>query len=364
MAKVVDWFEALQDIDSFEDIEFDKDLITRLQQAASHTSSPKQIQFHNPSFKSCQTSEFGCDNVHRWPAISITGGYCKLQCEHCRSTILKPMLAATTPSTLWRLVNELVEKGAQGMLLTGGSNQRNEIDYRSFWPVVRRIKALYPEFEITCHTALINHENALRMSDAGVDVAMMDVIGAQDTIRRVYHLKRDVADFAASLKALCQTSMRVVPHVVLGLHFGKLLGEWHALEIIKEAAVDGVVLVAVMPHFASHRYQQNPLDSEVIARFILYARHVLPSVPLSLGCARPAGQLKTKIDAYALMAGVDRIAHPAEGLVQLAITLGHEVQISSACCSVAMRRQASMRGQQSNQMYSQKSLTVVAPVRV
>ena len=41
------------------------------------------------------------------------------------------------------------------------------------------------------------------MESAGVDTAMMDVIGAEETIRDVYHLDRPVEDFEATLAALC-----------------------------------------------------------------------------------------------------------------------------------------------------------------
>ena len=69
------------------------------------------------------------------------------------------------------------------------------------------------------------------MESAGVDTAMMDVIGAEETIREVYHLDRPVEDFEATLAALCATRMEVVPHIVIGLHYGRILGEARALDI-------------------------------------------------------------------------------------------------------------------------------------
>ena len=363
MTQATSWLDIIHGIEAFEDIPFNETLITELEVAATGRTAGNPIQFHTPSFKSCQTSELSGCNQRGWPAVSVTGGYCQLQCEHCRAKILEPMLQATTPEALWRLVNELVETGAQGMLLTGGSNHRNEIHYQSFWPVVRRIKARYPWFEITCHTALLDDGKAQRMADAGIDVAMLDIIGARDTIRRVYHLKREVADFAASLDALCRTSMRVVPHIVLGLHFGRLLGEWRALEIIKQHPVAAVVLVAVMPHFASQRFQQQTLDAGTIGRFVQHARQQLPALPLSLGCARPAGRIKTEIDAYAVMVGVDRIAHPAEGIVQLSQRLGREVVVSSACCSVSMKQSDPHNLHQSPLHHSAGAAQAVMPVR-
>jgi hypothetical protein len=35
------------------------------------------------------------------------------------------------------------------------------------------------------------------------------------------------------------------------------------------------------------------------------------------------------------MAGLEGIAHPSEGAVELALALGREVQVSAACCSIA-----------------------------
>ena len=363
-ARATSWLDEVRRIEVLEDIDFNESLIVELEHTAALNTVPRPLQIHNPSFKSCQTTELSSCNKHGWPAVSVTGGECQLQCEHCRANILKPMLPATTPAALWRLVNELIENGAQGILLTGGSNHRNEIDYQRFWPVMNRLKAKYPWFHIACHTALLDDGKAQCMADAGVDVAMMDVIGARDTIRRVYHLKREVEDFADSLAALCRTSMRVVPHIVLGLHFGKLLGEWRALEIIKQYPVAALVLVAVMPHFATRRFQLQPLDASAIGRFVQLARRELPDVALSLGCARPAGQLKTEIDTYAVMAGVDRIAHPAEGIVQLAQCLGRDVVVSSACCSVAMKQKTFTQPHDENNSDVRCDFVVQQPVRV
>jgi hypothetical protein len=61
------------------------------------------------------------------------------------------------------------------------------------------------------HTALVDDDIALSMEQAGIDAAMMDVIGSQDTITQVYHLRRSVDDFEATLESLVKTNMKVVP---------------------------------------------------------------------------------------------------------------------------------------------------------
>lgn len=246
------------------------------------------------------------------------------------------MIPAKTPEALWRVVNEQIEGGAQGMLLTGGSNHRNEVEYDAFYPILRRIKDVFPGFRIALHTALVDMDGARRMEDCGIDAAMMDVIGAQDTITQVYHLKRTVDDFERTLEYLVSTSLKVVPHIVLGLHYGTLLGEWNALEIIRRHRPSAVVLVVVMPFYApKNRPFATPASAEV-GQFFMDAREALPDTPLLLGCARPAGRTKTEIDSYAVLAGLNGIAHPADGMVELAARLGRDVRVTPACCSIAV----------------------------
>ena len=204
------WSEILEAVEPLEDLAFDDGLVERL--AASEGALPG-IHFYTPTFKSYASSEIRDCGRSAWPAISITGGDCKLNCDHCKAKILEPMIPARSPEELWRAVNGIVEQGAGGMLLTGGSNHRNEVEYDRYYPTIRRIKDEFPHFRIAMHTALVGDAIAARMADAGIDAAMMDVIGAQDTITQVYHLRRAVDDFERALEALTKTSMKVVPHM-------------------------------------------------------------------------------------------------------------------------------------------------------
>ena len=333
-----DWLKIIQDIEALQGVALNASLVDAMQRQAGGMQT--SINFHTPTFKSYETSEIsiatsGCGKS-AWPAISITGGDCKLACDHCKAKILEPMMAARTPQDLWRVVNEQIARGAQGMLLSGGSNHRNEVEYGPFYATIRRIKDTFPAFKIALHTALVDFDSARRMQDAGIDAAMMDVIGAQDTITQVYHLKRSVDDFERALEYLVATSMKVVPHIVLGLHYGRLLGEWNALEIIARHRPSALVLVVVMPFYASPQRPFITPDAHAVGRFFLDARAALPDLPLLLGCARPPGRVKAQIDAYAVMAGLNGIAHPAEGMVELAIRLHREVRVTPSCCSITL----------------------------
>jgi uncharacterized radical SAM superfamily protein len=244
------------------------------------------------------------------------------------------MIAASSPEMLEHKVRELVASDAlQGFLLSGGSTRRNEIRYQRFYPVIERLKRDFPQLKIAIHSALLDEAHARQMAAAGVDTAMMDVIGSEETIREVYHLERPVADFEATLAALCTTGMEVVPHIVIGLHYGRILGEPQALDIVSRHRIQSLVLVVVMPFYAKPGTFSTP-DPADVGRVFLEARRRVPDREVLLGCARPPGMHRRVTDAYAVMAGLDGIAFPADGTVAVAHAIGRPAVQAHACCSV------------------------------
>jgi uncharacterized radical SAM superfamily protein len=237
-----------------------------------------------------------------------------------------------------RKVREMVDsQDLQGFLLSGGSNKRNEIAYERYFPVIEKLKRDHPQLKIAIHSALLSADRAKGMEAAGVDTAMMDVIGAQDTIRDVYHLDRPVADFEATLAALCGTTMEIVPHIVIGLHYGRILGEANALDIVSRHPVHSLVLVVIMPFYAKPGTFETPKTSDV-GRIFLEARRRIPDRSVLLGCARPPGMHRRVTDAYAIAAGLDGIAFPADGALAVAEAIGRPAVQEHACCSMKTGR--------------------------
>ncbi len=329
------WFDKLAAVEELEDAALDRALIDELEVDAASVGA-RPIRFSTPTFKDYASSELrGCSR-NSFPAFSITGAACALNCEHCRAKILAPMLPATSPQMLDRKVRELIAtQDLRGFLLSGGSNRRNEVPYHRFYPVVERLKRDHPHLRIAIHTALTDSAGARAMEAAGVDTAMLDVIGAEETIREVYHLDRPVADFEATLAALCATSMNVTPHIVIGLHFGRILGEAVALDIVSRHPVANLVLVVVMPFYATPGTFQVPPPGEV-GRMFARARRRLADRNVLLGCARPPGMHKRVTDAYAVLAGLDGIAFPADGAVAVARAIGRSFEQQNAGCSIKL----------------------------
>lgn len=327
------WLDRLAAVEELEDAGLDAALVAECERAAHHVVG-REIRFSTPTFRSFSSCELTGCGKNSFPAFSVTAAGCALMCDHCQAKILEPMIPAVSPEALDRKVRDLIAReDLRGFLLSGGSNRRNEIRYERYYPVVERLKRDFPHLRIAVHSALLDERRAKLMEAAGVDTAMMDVIGARETIAEVYHLERPVEDFEATLAALCSTSMEVVPHIVIGLHYGRLLGEPNALEIVSRHRVHSLVLVVVMPFYAKPGLFQAPAAGDV-GRLFLEARSRIADRPVLLGCARPAGMHRRVTDAYAVMSGLDGIAFPAEGALAVATAIGRPAVQEHACCSV------------------------------
>lgn len=327
------WLNALREIEELEDADLDEALVARFEAMALRR--PLQpIRISTPTFKSFASAEIKGCGKNSFPAFSVTGGACALDCDHCQAKILEPMIPATSPQMLDEKVRHMVEtQDLNGFLLSGGSNRRNEIKYEKFYPIIEGLKRDHPHLKVAIHSALLDETRAKLMESAGVDTCMMDVIGHQDTIRDVYHLERSVDDFEATLAALCSTSMEVVPHIVIGLHYGEILGEANALDIVSRHDIHALVLVVIMPFYAKKGTFKTPSTADVGGIFA-EARERLGDKQVLLGCARPTGMHKRVVDAYAVMAGLDGIAFPADGTIAVADAVGRPYHQEHACCSI------------------------------
>jgi len=320
---------ALAALEPYEGLDWDAAVL-----AAADPLPGRPLAVATPSFRRFDDAGLPSAPRQRFPAFSVTGGACALGCAHCRGGILADMAAVPEPAQLDQAVRRLADTGnLGGFLLSGGSDRRGEIPFERFWPVVAALKRDLPHLRIAAHTGLMNRAAAARMAAAGVDTAMTDVIGAPETIREVCHLERPLEDFAATLEALAGAGLRLVPHVVIGLHFGRLLGEAAALAMVAAVPTAAVVLVVVMPHHAAPGRFAAP-EPAAVARLFIEARRRLTDRPLLLGCARPPGLHRRAVDAYAVIAGLDGIAFPADGAVELARALGRPVSRANACCAV------------------------------
>jgi len=308
----------------------DKELLTILDHASLQIKST-EIHFYAPSFMYYRTSHY-CSSPDDFPTISVTGGDCALKCKHCGAKVLETMYPVTLPVELFELCRKLKLFGASGCLISGGCLPDGSVPISKFVEAIGRIRHELG-LTILVHTGVVDVATARALKQNGVDSALIDVIGSDDTIKEIYNLNVTVNDYASSLKALDEAGLPYVPHVIVGLHYGKLRGELQALRMIQEHNPSALVIIAFMPIPATEMQNVKPPMPLDIARVIAVARLMFPQKPLVLGCMRPKGKHRIETDVLALKAGVDAIAFPAEEATRFAEENGYRVVFSSFCCS-------------------------------
>ena len=294
----------------------------------------ERMVFHAPGLKKYQTSEYTQHDASEFVAVSVTGEACSLACEHCKSGVLKGMHdLPSQKQSLYELSSRLHDEGARGILVSGGSDRQGRVPLKKHIPDMVRIRHELG-MTIRVHPGLPDEETCARLIDADIDGAMIDVIGHDKTIREVYHLDSDISEYEAVLERLERHGVPCVPHIVMGLHYGQMLGEEAALEMICRYEFKLLVLVILMPLTGTPMANVKTPSPAEISEFFNFSRARLPDKPIMLGCARPLGNTKLQIDRAAVDAGLNGIAYPAEGIVEYARQRGLSPEFVNACCGV------------------------------
>lgn len=320
-------------------------ILVRINPAPKNTSEARRIRRRNfgpgisffaPSIKKFETAELSqsCDCF--FPAVSITGSNCQLKCDHCRGHILKWMTPTLNPHDLIQTAGEYAARGAAGILVSGGSLKDGTVPLNGFLEAMARIKSSFG-LKVIVHTGITSLLLAHGLADAGIDAALIDVLGSMEAIKGVCHLDGvSPADYARSLENLCETGLSVIPHIVIGINYGKTGGECEALDTVARYPVQSLVLIGLMPQRGTPMENAAPPSPQEMGEIFLRARMLMPRTPIFLGCERPAGDHKAATDKLALEAGLNGIAYPAEGTVALAKKMGLQPVFSELCCAIGI----------------------------
>jgi uncharacterized radical SAM superfamily protein len=289
-------------------------------------SFPGTVSYHDNTLPLQET---------RFAAISVTGSHCNLRCGHCNGKLLESMVPTENPQTFLHVAERLRLNGAHGILVSGGADQNGEVPLKKFIRSIRELKERAPEFKVVAHTGLIRRETAEELKEAGVDQILIDVIGDDDTIRKVYHLNKRVEDYEETLCMLKEMGHRLAPHIIIGHHFGELRGEWRALEMVTRVGVETIVLVIFKTLNASEKNHFKVPKPEETSKVSAIARILNPDIPIRLGCIRPAHPWKAEMERGFIDSGVNTIAHPLQGTIDYAKEIGLKTKFVEMCCSLS-----------------------------
>ncbi len=260
-----------------------------------------------------------------FPAVSVTGTRCQLNCPHCEARYLGGMKAVDTPEELYRLAIGLGEKGRKGFLLSGGCDIQGKVPLEEYLEVIGNIKD-DTDLMINLHTGWIDEKMAERVADTGVDVVSYDIIGSRDTIFNIYGIDVGPKDIMEGYRALDSLAVTVVPHITVGLDKGDIRGEFNAVDMISDSR--RLIINSLIP---SKSFGRSVSDDDMIS-VLQYAKDAVAG-KIILGCMRERG--RTDLEISMLKVGVDGMVMPSRKTVEWA-ERHHSIKWYSGCCSVYM----------------------------
>ena len=264
--------------------------------------------------------------------VSTTGKACALDCAHCGGHYLEDMLP---------IAEALRRAGGGGgggrgdgegqtvksWLISGGCDREGRVP---FWPHLGAIEALGQTGRLNFHVGLVGEEEAALLGKLAATVSF-DFVVDDETIHEVFGLDKTGDDYVRSYLAL-RRHAKVLPHVLIGIKGGVIAGERRILDKLEELGLDGLVFIVFDPTPGTRYADRQPPDVAEAAAIIAEARIRFSSIPISLGCMRPRGRYRSKLDQLAVRAGVNKIVQPTPGARRLAAELGLAVTRGDECC--------------------------------
>jgi hypothetical protein len=249
--------------------------------------------------------------------LSLTGAQCGLDCAHCGGHYLKGM----------RPIWEAEPDGARSCLISGGCDPSGRVPVLAH---LERVRAWREGRRMNWHVGLIDEPELATIAPL-VDVVSFDFVGDDETIREVYGLPIGVEEYVETYRLLRRYA-RTLPHVTIGLRGGELGHERPALERLRELGADGLVLLVFIPTPGTRYENRRPPAVEDAAAVIAEARVLLPDVPLFVGCMRPKGPWRERLDPLAVRAGANVIVSPSRPARQSAAEMGLAERTMRECC--------------------------------
>ena len=254
--------------------------------------------------------------------LSVTGEACALNCAHCKGHYLRHMKSLL-------MDDEENPKDVESYLISGGCDSEGTV------PLINHLdmlKKLSKKHKVIAHTGLIKKEDVALISPY-IYAASFNMIGEDSTIREIYNLNKTTKDFVDSYKVL-RRQIKSFLHITIGLHHGVVKGEYNALDILSELDAKAVVFNVFIPTQDTEFEDIKPPHLNAVQDVISYAKQKMKGTELYLGCMRPGGSYREKLDAFCVKMGVERIVMPSMGARQLAESMGYEITKSEECCII------------------------------
>ncbi len=255
-------------------------------------------------------------------AVSLTGTRCALSCAHCGGHYLRGM---KTPEEAEHLP---AAKDYRSCLISGGSDEKGRVPIHEHLPFLARLVSR--GFQLNLHTGLLPPGKVAGFESLSPTVSF-DFLVDDETIRTVYGNGASGKDYLESFLAL-RKRYTTVPHITIGLLGGRIQGEYAALEALASEKPEKLVFLVFIPTRRSRFERCSPPDLPYVEMVFSLARKKLPSTSLLLGCMRPGGSYREKLDLLAVKHGFSRLVMPSPAAREAAVSSGLKVILREECC--------------------------------
>ena len=264
----------------------------------------------------------------KFPAISITGSKCWLMCTYCMGRYLKGMIHVYSPEELLKIAEYYAEKGAVGLLISGGFTHEGKLPFKPFIKTIEEIKRKH-DLIISVHTGLVNKEEAIMLKEAGVDIIDYELVLDNTIIKNMKHLNKTINNYIHSYEILLEYGPPyIAPHILVGLNNGEITWEYEAVDYLAENSPYIVILLIHIPTPNTPLHYSKIVN---IKEFVDYAKYVRRRIrgEISLGCMRPS-RLKKILDSKLIeLKLIDRIVNPRPETIRR-----FNLKLVPTCCSV------------------------------
>lgn len=265
-----------------------------------------------------------------FPAISVTGKACALDCKHCARRYLEGMIPVSTPGELTEVAKSLAARGAKGILLSGGVDKTGKVPIVNFVSAIEKIKST-TDLKVNAHIGLSSTAEIGELVRVGIDAFSVDIYGSDATIGDVLGLKVHVEDYFRVLRDLMERGAYVAPHICVGIHGGRIEGEVEALERLAELEPKTLVLISLIPTKGTAYEGIEPPSADDMLMVVRTARRLMPRTRILLGCMR--SRLTRTVEYEAIRAGADGIVLPSPETVKRLRADGFRIRERDECCA-------------------------------
>jgi hypothetical protein len=240
------------------------------------------------------------------------------------------MIATTTDELLYDSAKKLAESGGTGFLLSGGSESTGKLPIYRFAKTIKKIKQDY-NLMINLHTGLLETEDITILKDMNIDNVSFDMVGADETIKNVFGMDRTVSDYTKTLNLLDLSGIDYTPHIVIGLDWGRIKGEYKAIDVLKAMNnFKKLIFIVLIPTKNTAMALIPPPKIEDIDKVFKYSKDNIDKEHV-LGCMRP--RYMVEIENAAIDNDFNGIVIPSKKTENYALSLGYQIVRHNYCCS-------------------------------